>query len=119
VIELVIPGPPQAWQRAGRSASGRFYTPDKTRQAESLVKLCALANRVKPLGGDLEMEVHYYLPTRRRVDADNLLKATLDGGNGCLYADDSQITRIVVEKHIDKSNPRTRIVLKRRGKASK
>ena len=34
-LEFTIPGKPQPWQRAGRAANGKFYTPGPTRRFEA------------------------------------------------------------------------------------
>jgi crossover junction endodeoxyribonuclease RusA len=41
----------------------------------------------------------YYFPKRRRLgDVDNIVKPLLDGMSACIYIDDSQVERIVVQK---------------------
>ena len=42
-------------------------------------------------------------------DADNLAKGILDACNGILWADDSQIVRLTVEKNITDGNPRVEL----------
>ena len=42
----------------------------------------------------------FRLPDRRRRDVDNLAGAIMDALNGVLWRDDSQILRLVAEKHI-------------------
>jgi crossover junction endodeoxyribonuclease RusA len=37
-------------------------------------------------------------PDRRRRDLDNLAKAVLDGMNGVLYDDDSQIDNLIIRR---------------------
>lgn len=53
-----------------------------------------------------------YRPTARNYgDVDNHLKNLFDGLNGIVFEDDAQIVRCVVEKHMDKENPRAEIIL--------
>jgi crossover junction endodeoxyribonuclease RusA len=114
-VVLELPGRPVAKERPRfNKKTGRVFTPKRTRDFEGLIQLAALSQRVAPLEGDLEMEVCLYLPDKRRRDLDNLLKTLMDGGNGCLYHDDSQVTRIVVEKHVDRERPRTRVAVRQR-----
>jgi crossover junction endodeoxyribonuclease RusA len=52
-----------------------------------------------PLTGALAVEVKLHPPDRRRRDLDNLLKALLDAlQHAGVYADDSLIDRLSVEK---------------------
>ena len=61
------------------------------------------------LSGPYDVSIRLYLPDRRRRDADNVAKAIADALNGVVWQDDSEITRFVIEKHIDPANPRTEI----------
>lgn len=44
-----------------------------------------------PLAGRLGVSIEVFAPNKRARDLDNLLKVTLDAGNGLLWADDVQI----------------------------
>ncbi len=121
-IHFEIPGPPVAKGRpraaviAGRP---RLYTPAKTERYESRVALFAqqaMAGR-PPLDGAVHVEIVAWLAVPRswsvkrrvlaltdkihpaaRPDVDNLAKAVLDGANGIVWRDDSQIVRLDVAK---------------------
>lgn len=61
-----------------------------------------------PLSGDLIVEIHVYVaPPRKsklarpRPDVDNFAKAVLDGMNGIVFHDDTQVGVLRVEKHWD------------------
>lgn len=55
---------------------------------------------ITPLGGEFEVEINIFLnPNFPKIDVDNVAKAVLDGLKGHVFIDDSQITRMVVEKH--------------------
>ena len=57
------------------------------------------ALHIRPLVGDLAVEVEAFPPDRRRRDIDNIQKALLDAlEHGGAYADDSQIVRLTIEK---------------------
>lgn len=52
-----------------------------------------------PIGFDIFMHVLVYPPDKRRRDLDNILKALLDAlQHGGLYKDDSQISKLVIER---------------------
>ncbi len=59
------------------------------------------------------MVVHldFYRDSNRRVDLDNLVKLVFDSLNAFVWADDSQIVRLVTEKYLDRENPRTEIAV--------
>jgi len=106
-IEFFVPGKPVAKQRprfTSRGKFGRAFTPPETVNYEALVKMCAL-EASRP---DLPMEsavgvvltIHVERPRSapkrvrypvKRPDADNVVKSILDGMNGILYRDDSQV----------------------------
>src|SRR3990167_854307 len=110
---VVVAGPPVA---KGRTQfvrrSGFAYTPAKTRKYEAHVRLAAQETRQgePPLDGACSLTVLAVLPVPQswsqrkharavsgsivpttRPDVDNFLKAALDGCNGIVYRDDSQI----------------------------
>lgn len=111
-MQFEVPGKPQPKQRPRRnSKTGVWYTPSATRKYESLVAQCALAAGVRPFRGPVEMEVEIYWPDKRRRDLDNTIKSISDALNGIAYQDDSQISRLVTTKHLDRDNPRAVITI--------
>ena len=81
IICAVIPGPPQSKERPRASKSGRFYTPQATKDAEqSIAEHLITQNReaVMDPKARFKVDIHYY-QTSRRTDIDNEVKATLDG----------------------------------------
>lgn len=118
-VQFIVPGEPQGKGRP-RFGNGRTYTPAKTIAYEKLIAgKAAEAMRYFPDGVTA-------LPVRVRVDAykgipkswtrakrlramdgqeipgkpdlDNVAKAVLDALNGVVYADDVQVTRLLVTK---------------------
>ena len=97
MIEIELPYPPSInhyYRRVGNrtliSREGRAYR----------VSVCAILADlgVRPLAGPLELWIEAFPPDRRRRDADNLLKSTLDAlEHGGLYHDDGQIKSLHVE----------------------
>ena len=121
-ITLTVPGIPVAKGRPRISTAGRFpraYTPAKTARYEDLIKIAAFdrMNGRAPFQGQLTLSVTAYVPIPKsmpkkrqreaveglvhpttRPDADNYAKAALDGCNGVLFKDDSQVTDLIVRK---------------------
>lgn len=114
-IEFTVPGQPVAKQRPKFARMGSFvrtYTPTKTVNYESLVRLAASEqmNGARPLEGPLEllveiglqipvsaskkqqalMAANKVMPTKK-PDGDNVLKAVKDAINGVVWRDDSQV----------------------------
>lgn len=121
-VTFVVPGQPVAKGRARFAKRGNFvqtYTPEKTANYESLVKLCsgqAMAGHA-PFAGPviLHLDVVMAIPSSwskkkqaaalagdiaatKKPDADNVLKAIKDGMNGIVYVDDAQAVDIRVIK---------------------
>lgn len=122
LVTFRIDGAPVAKGRARATTirgMARLYTPAKTRKYEDQVRIaaaCAMGDRM-PFQGEVTMTVTALvaIPTsfskRKRAnaiagiirpttrpDADNYAKAALDGCNGILFRDDSQITDLIVRK---------------------
>ena len=66
------------------------------------------------LTGDLDIEINYYFPDKRRRDIANFEKTLIDTVvHYGLITDDSQIQRLVQERYYDKGKPFTIIEIKR------
>lgn len=131
---FTIPGEPVAKGRPKMTRMGRAYTPEKTVNYESLVKLMYLNEYpgCAMLTGPMDMRVKAYFqipksvskkkheammkglerPTKR-PDGDNILKAVADALNGLAYPDDSSIVTATVEKYW--GTPRVEVELKEVG----
>lgn len=110
---FTIPGKPVSKGRP-RFAKGRTYTDPKTANYEALVGWYARAANITKLDGAVCMRVAaYWTPPKAKMrkgeaykggwrasrpDADNILKAVLDGLNGIAYEDDAQVVMATVEK---------------------
>lgn len=121
-ITFTVPGEPIGKGRPRFvRATGRTYTPEKTVNYESLVRLCyrqQVSTEPFPAGIPLYMTVEVYqqipksvskrkreamigrkiLPTKK-PDCSNILKSIEDALNGVAYADDSQIVQVRVVKY--------------------
>ena len=79
-----------------RFGFGRVYTEESTSEWEETVGWqCKDQFKHRPLLGPLSIDFIFYRDNLRRVDLENLEKAMLDGLQGILYEDDSQVK----EKH--------------------
>ena len=131
--KIIIPIPPVAKGRPRFARKGNFvktYTPKKTLDFEKQVKIYASLHMrdKKPLECPLELRIvcHRYIPSSfskkktigainkeiyptTRPDVDNYAKAVLDGLNGVLFKDDSQIIRLISEKYYS-STPQVEVL---------
>ena len=116
-VEPVAKGRARVVIKGGRAMA---YTPEKTRTAETEIRLMIrqhLMNSLHLFDGEqyfpaempLRMEALFLVPrppsapTKRffpvnRPDCDNYLKTLLDSLNKFIFADDSQLTTIIVKK---------------------
>lgn len=134
LITLTVPGSPVAKGRPKITTKGKFaraYTPAKTRRYEDLIKIAAadvMQDRA-PIEGPVLLSVTAYVAAPKslskraraeamdgvrkpvtRPDTDNYAKAALDGCNGILFRDDSQVTDLIVRKRYSE-RPRLVITL--------
>jgi len=111
LMEPVAKGRPRATWIAGKAHT---YTPEKTRTAEEEIKWQiisrpGLVDQCYGRGVPLKLEATFYkarpksLPKRvvlpvGKSDVDNMLKTLIDGMEGLLFPNDSQITSVVACK---------------------
>lgn len=107
-----------------RFGGGRAYQSARNREYREAVQASALEamHGHELMTGELECSItlfRRFKPTARNFgDADNHAKAILDGLNGICFADDAQVTKLVVEKYKDAENPRAEIELSSRADKS-
>lgn len=98
LLTVTVYGEPVAKGRP-RAGPHSVYTPQRTAVAEETVRAVvqrAYGSRT-PVAGPVGVEVAFFLPTRRRVDGDNLLKLVTDALQrgrrpvGGVILDDAQI----------------------------
>lgn len=115
ILTFTVPGPPQPKERPRKGANGRFYTPGATRAYEETLKLYALAavrTACWPLAtrAPVRVTLHVYFPDERRRDLDNIAKC-LDGANGVVWYDDTQIAEWHIFRHVDRKKPRLEVTV--------
>ena len=113
MIRLVREGAPVGKARARKGKTGRWYTPQKTRDAEEEWQWLFVGSHYQSFLEDVPLSVTiraYMKDPMKRLDADNIAKLVLDSlGNGLAYADDKQIVELHVYKM--KGEPRTEVVI--------
>ncbi|MDO4721407.1 MAG: RusA family crossover junction endodeoxyribonuclease [Peptostreptococcaceae bacterium] len=129
MYSLTIPGEPVA---KSRPRIGKFgaYTPDKTKNYETLVREMFFAKYHQPMmEGEIRMRLEIYFPIpksasrktktgmregtirpAKRPDLDNIIKSISDALNKVAYVDDSQIVEVQARKYYSDA-PRVEIHL--------
>jgi len=106
---ITIPGNPVPKGRP-RAVRGRIITPQRTRDYEKLVgHYATLKWRREPTKARLFVSLRFYRDNERRADFDNLTKSVLDGLQGIVYVDDSQIKEAHIRVEVDQENPRVEV----------
>jgi Holliday junction resolvase RusA-like endonuclease len=108
-ISLLFLVKPTPKGRPRFTRSGHTYTDAKTRAAEKeLQSIMRSQYKGKPMLCPLDVEIVFYFKRGKTVkrsspsvkpDVDNLLKLVTDSANEILWKDDSQICRLMGEKH--------------------
>jgi len=98
MIRLTLPFPPSVnryWRHVGR----RTLISREGRQFRERVCSALASRRMQRLDGALAVAIDLHPPDRRRRDADNFLKGTLDAlEHAGVYGDDSQIAHLEIDK---------------------
>ncbi|MHC9292009.1 RusA family crossover junction endodeoxyribonuclease [Mycobacterium sp. LTG2003] len=108
---LTIPGVPWSKSRPRFTRKGRAFPDPKDVEAEKRTGTFLGATVRRPFTGNVGLACVFYRPTRRRIDADNLLKHVCDSANGVLWIDDSQCTAIAGVIDLDREDPRTVVAI--------
>lgn len=137
IIKFTVPGKPVGKQRPrfSRTFTGvRTYTPRKTAEYESLVRISYRQVSKQKLEGAISATIYgYFEPPRsiskkqreqmlkgdisyiKKIDSDNLAKSILDALNGVAYDDDAQVCLLIVQK-LYAETARVEVVLEEIGK---
>lgn len=116
VVSFTVPGEPVSKARPRHSRNGHTYTPKATLDAEAKVAWW-FKNAVEWWLVDDEAHfgvfASFIAGTRRRRDADNMIKLVLDALNHVAWKDDFQVKEIVARIGYEKANPRTEVIIYR------
>ena len=102
---MTLPVPPLL-NRLYRISGRRMFKDGRANDYKLECVLEGRKNNIKCIDdGNIELFIIWFR-ARKAGDIDGILKVVLDSLQGVVYKNDSQITRLVVEKHDDKKNPR-------------
>ena len=130
-IKFTVPGRPVPMARPRVTMHGT-YTPKRCRDYKAAVAIAAKVAMVgrKPLEGAVACRIELYFnvpksyacgkhlaakhnvikPTGRNFgDADNIAKSITDAVKGICWADDSQVTRLIVEKRFTDTGDKAKV----------
>ena len=125
-LTFTVYGKPVGKARPRMTKTGHVYTPKTTKEYEERIRNAAMSEmgrgKISPWKEKQPLKViidaffklpksatkqdridvlnHVKLPTVK-ADIDNIAKTILDGMNGYVYADDSQVTDLVITKRYD------------------
>lgn len=110
-IAYTLFGEPLSMPRPRVSRYGSGQVPESVRELKSRHAEAGTLSRPDgwSLEGRFSVVISVYKGTARACDLDNLAKLPLDALTGVLYADDSQIDRLFVQRAIDRDDPRTEV----------
>lgn len=106
-LTLAYPPSSNAYWRMWR---GRILVSAVARAYKLSVRQRALVARLKPLAGEVSIDVVAFRPALRG-DLDNLLKVTLDALQGVAFVNDDQVAEIHARRELDRTNPRLEITV--------
>ena len=110
-IRLTLPFPPSLNNLYNTNRFGQRQLSIRGKAYKSEVLNLCFAFKVKPLSGDLKLNLTAFRP-RKIGDLDNLLKAVQDSLKGSAFEDDKQIIEIHAFRFDDKLNPRVEIEIR-------
>ncbi len=115
-MKITLPGEPKSTNHIYKMRSfGKFvsmYMSAEGKKIKSDYTILARSQfKQQPIADDLEITVTLYFGTKRKHDIDNYCKLLLDSLTGVLWVDDSQITKMTIEKLYSKENPRIELVI--------
>jgi len=103
----------------GQTKGGRRFLSKDGKDFKS--KLSTVAQGIMgtnpPFEGLFIVNIHYYFQDKRRRDVTNYDKPILDSLSKIVYKDDTYIKKIIMEKDLDKEDPRIIITIEEYGNA--
>lgn len=98
MVKITVPGRPVPKGRPRFGKGGKVYTPDRTKEYETLVGWCAKQKLKKPLEGNVAIYIRVYVKNNVFPDIDNIAKAIMDGMQGIAYHNDRQVSYLVIQR---------------------
>lgn len=109
---LTVPGRPTPKGRPRLGRRGRVFTPEKTLQAEAVIREAWIKKKGPKWEEPVWIEIIFYYDktqitvgldegggkSKLRGDIDNYVKLVMDGLNGAAWVDDKQVHKIVATK---------------------
>jgi Holliday junction resolvase RusA-like endonuclease len=114
-VKIILHGEPRStnhiYKNTCRGGFANTYLSAEGKQLKRDYNLEARSQwgRRKPITEEVELWIRLFFGTKRRADIDNFHKLSLDALSGVVYADDSQIHALHVERDYDKADPRIEI----------
>ncbi len=114
--KIILKGTPPStndiykYRRAGNFIMGYMTTKGKAKKEEIQWEMKSQWKK-EVLKNDIEIDITFYFPDKRRRDWDNFNKIIHDAGTGIIWLDDSQIQDAHVHKKIDKDNSRVELLI--------
>ena len=94
----------KSWKRPRTTKQGRLYDPGAKdlKQAKHWLKAQAVEQGVEcGPASRWSLSIQFVQRDKRSRDIDRLLSFVMDALEGALYDDDSQVTKVLMEKHCD------------------
>jgi crossover junction endodeoxyribonuclease RusA len=108
--QLIIKTPPISVNKLYQGR--RFLTREGKATKEMMALEAGLQYKKELIQDDVAVDIKFYFKDKRGMDIDGALKGLLDCLTGVVWKDDRQIKRLTVSKLIDKSSPRTEMIIK-------
>jgi Holliday junction resolvase RusA-like endonuclease len=111
ILEVFVPGTPVPKQSFRFHYGGKHYIDPRTKKWQQIVSEAVRGKVTEPIAGPIRVYLIFNLPTRRRMDPDNLSKNILDSLNKIVWVDDSQIEFLCIKKNLKHPEPGVKITV--------
>lgn len=104
IVRFFVAGNPVPKQ-SFRMGNGHGYTPAHVKAWSYAVQAEAMRYIQDRIDGNVFVKLYFYMPTKRKVDCDNLSKNILDSIKDICFGDDSEVTKLFIAKSVCPDNP--------------
>lgn len=113
MISFEIAEIPASKSNGYRIGGKALYKSKKVAQSEATLKSAAkIMAPIEPsISDNISVRIYLTLPTKRRRDIDNVAKSVLDSMIGIIYKDDSQVSKLYIERCYEKGISKTKIII--------